>query len=491
MTQSEYDVIIVGGGNAGLTSALAAAQVGRRVLVAEWAPESRRGGNSFYAGGDIRFPHDGVRDLLGLMPELGISPESVAISPYSEQEYFDEMATSTRYLADGDLVETLVSKSAGSVRWLREQGVRFDLSYGRHSMPQDGVSRFYGGTVVEYYGGGPGCIDQLSALAAKAGVDFWYRSRLSGLLTDPRDGITGVRLLQDDGEKEVRASSVVLACGGFEANPAMRAQYLGSGWDLARHRGTEFNLGDGHIIGMQVGAEATGHWSGCHAVAWDLNAPKRRDRAVPHGFERESYTVGIIVNQDGRRFVDEGADFFTYTYAKYGRAILAQPDQVAYQIFDSKVAELLLSEYNLRQTTVIRRDSLAELAAALEIPQTAFLNTVATFNEGVQEGSFDITTKDGKAATGISPVKSNWAQRLDTPPFVAYPVTCGITFTYGGLRVDTDARVLKPTDEPIKGLYAAGEIIGGLYYHNYLGGTGLMAGAVFGRLAGANAALRR
>jgi tricarballylate dehydrogenase len=225
-------------------------------------------------------------------------------------------------------------------------------------------------------------------------------------------------------------------------------------------------------------------------VGWDRNAPEFGDLAVGDQFQKHSYPFGIMVNALGERFVDEGADFRNYTYAKYGREILAQPGQFAWQVFDAKVLHLLRDEYRIRQVTKVTADSLEALAGRLDgVDPEGFLRTVAAFNAAVRdEVAFDPNVKDDRAAE-VAPVrKSNWANALDTPPFEAYAVTCGITFTFGGLRIDTEARVLDEDLAPIPGLYAAGELVGGLFYFNYPGGTGLMSGAVFGRIAGATAA---
>jgi tricarballylate dehydrogenase len=255
-------------------------------------------------------------------------------------------------------------------------------------------------------------------------------------------------------------------------------------------RGTRFNTGDGIRMALDIGAASRGHWSGCHAVGWDANAPEFGDLAVGDGFQKHSYPFGIMVNTRGQRFVDEGADFRNYTYAKYGREILAQPGQVAWQIFDAKVANLLRDEYRIRQVTRVTAESIDELAGKLEgVDPGGFRATVDAFNAAVDRSApFDPTRKDGRAARGLIVPKSNWANPLDTPPYEAYAVTCGITFTFGGLHVDADARVICEDGQPIAGLYGAGELVGGLFYFNYPGGTGLTSGAVFGRQAGIRAA---
>jgi tricarballylate dehydrogenase len=205
-------------------------------------------------------------------------------------------------------------------------------------------------------------------------------------------------------------------------------------------------------------------------------------------FQKHSYPLGLVVNLRGERFVDEGADFRNYTYAKYGREILRQPQRLAFQLFDQKVVPILREEYRIREVTKAEAGTIEELAKKLEIDPQGLVRTVDAYNTGVEPGEFNPAVLDGKGTRGIVPPKSNWALPLDTPPYVGYAVTCGITFTFGGLRVSPRAEVLDTDDRPIPGLHAAGELVGGLFYENYPGGTGLMAGAVFGRLAGEQAA---
>ena len=255
-------------------------------------------------------------------------------------------------------------------------------------------------------------------------------------------------------------------------------------------RGTRFNTGDGIRMALEIGAMSWGNWSGCHAVGWERNAPEFGDLTVGDQFQKHSYPLGIIVNAEGKRFVDEGADFRNYTYAKYGAEVLKQPGQFAWQVFDSKVLAMLRDEYRIRQVTKTTADTLEELAAKMEdVDAEGFLATVQAFNAAVKtDVPFDPNVKDGRRTEGIDPPKSNWANSLVDPPFEAYAITCGITFTFGGLKIDTGGEVLDTDAQPIPGLYAAGELVGGLFYFNYPGGTGLMSGAVFGRIAGRSAA---
>jgi tricarballylate dehydrogenase len=332
-------------------------------------------------------------------------------------------------------------------------------------------------------------VGALTKGACNAGVEVWYSARALSLLNDD-DGVHGVRVRRAGRTVDVRARSVVLAGGGFQANPEWRARYLGPGWDLAKVRGTRFNTGDVIRMALDIGASPAGNWSGCHAVGWERNAPEFGDLAVGDAFQKHSYPFGIMLNAEGRRFVDEGADFRNYTYAKYGRVILAQPGQFAWQVFDKKVLHLLRDEYRIKQVTKVSAGTLEELVRKLDdVNAGAALEEIQRYNAAVRrEVPFNPNVKDGRCTTGLAVNKSNWANTLDEPPFEAYAVTCGITFTFGGLRINTDAQVISTDGDPIAGLYAAGELVGGIFYFNYPGGSGLTNGAVFGRIAGASAA---
>ena len=487
MTQA--DVIVVGAGNAALCAALAAAEAGARVVVLERAPQAEAGGNSRFTAGAFRCVYDGVDDLVGIMPDLtDAEVASADFGTYAEGQFFDDMGRITEYRTDPALCETLVTRSRGTMRWMQRRGVRFMPIWGRQAYRVDGRFKFWGGLTVEAWGGGPGLIETLYGLARKAGIEIRFGAQATGLIADD-DGVRGVRVRQAGRTTELHAKAVVLACGGFESNPEWRTRYLGPSWDLAKVRGTRFNTGDGIRMALEIGAASYGNWSGCHAVGWDRNAPEFGDLLVGDGFQKHSYPLGVLLNARGERFVDEGADFRNYTYAKYGRAILSQPGQFAWQVFDARVLGLLRDEYRIRQATRVRAETLEDLCARLEdVDAAAALATLKSFNAAVKtEVPFDPNVKDGRGTAGLAVPKSNWANPIDQPPFEAFAVTCGITFTFGGLRIDREARVMDEAGEPIAGLYAAGELVGGLFYNNYPGGSGLMAGAVFGKIAGTSA----
>jgi len=483
------DVLVVGAGNAALCAALAAREGGAEVLVLERAPFDDRGGNSRYTAGAIRFVFDGVEDYVRVVPDL--SPAELAnadFGRYTREEYFDDVARVTQYRAHPDMVETLVNNSLETIVWMHGKGVKFNPSYGRQAFKVDGKFKFWGGLAAEVTGGGPGLIDYLTRSCEHQQIRILYGARAHELIFDGAR-VGGARVRQDGRNIEIHAKSTVLAAGGFQANAEWRTRYLGPGWDLAKVRGTRFNTGDGIRMALDIGASPFGNWSGCHAVGWDFNAPEYGDLTVGDNFQKHSYPLGIMVNARGERFVDEGADFRNYTYAKYGHVILAQPGQFAWQIFDAKVIPMLRDEYRIRQVTKVRADTLEDLVGKLDgVDPANCLQTIAAYNKAVKTRvAFNPAIKDGRGTTGLAVPKSNWANLLDTPPYEAYAVTCGITFTFGGLRIDNSGNVLDAGERPIPGLYAAGEMVGGLFYFNYPGGTGLMAGAVFGRIAGTSA----
>lgn len=486
------DVIVVGLGNAAICAALSATEQGARVLMLEKAPIEERGGNSLFTAGGFRFVHDGLDDLRhDILDDLSAAEADQIILPTLKAEtYLDDLMRVTEHNSDETLAGLLVGRSRDTMRWMRQNGVRFIPMFGRQSYKLNGKHHFYGGVNIEAVGGGWGLVDQLLKAAARRTIEIRYTTRLVRLLHDRQGSVTGVTVKGPDGYEDVDAKAVVLACGGFEANPEMRTRYLGPGWELCRVRGTRHNTGDGIKAALDIGAQPFGGWSTCHAVAWDISAPPFGDRTVLDNFQKHSYPIGIVVNLNGERFVDEGADFRNHTYAKYGREIMKQPQRTAVQIFDAKTIDMVRDEYRIRQVTKAEANSIEDLARKLDIDVEGLARTIATFNAACQPGDYNPAILDGKGTKGITPPKSNWALPIDQPPYTGFVVTCGITFTFGGLRINDQGEVLDLTDVAIPGLYAAGELVGGIFYGNYLGGAGLMSGAVFGRLAGHSAGQR-
>src|SRR5499427_10029881 len=486
----EHDIIVVGAGNAATCAALSAKENGASVLQLEISPEAVRGGNSAFTGGAFRVVYHGFDDLAALIPDISDHElNNVDVGTYTAEQYYDDMGRLTEYRCDPDLTEILITKSFETARWMREKGVRFQLGLGRQAFRVDGKFKFWGGLACHIWGGGKELMKALHARAARDGIRVLYATPAIGLLQGDR-GVEGVRVRHHGRLHELRAKAVILACGGFESNPEMRARYLGPNWDLAKVRGTRFNNGWGHRMAIEIGAAVDGHWSGAHAVQWDMNAPPYGDLTIGDRFQKHNYPFGIIVNARGERFVDEGADFHSYTYAAYGHEVLKQPGLFAWQVFDQKVVHLLREEYRITRITKETANTFEELAPKLTgVDASGFLETVRGFNAAPRpEVPFNPNVQDGLRTDGLPINKSNWANRLDAPPYHAYGVTTGITFTFGGLRISPSGEVKDTTGAPIRGLYAAGEIVGGLYYHNYGSGTGLVAGVVFGRIAGRGAA---
>jgi tricarballylate dehydrogenase len=489
MTATSYDVVVVGGGNAALCAANAAADTGAKVCLLERAPEAERGGNSSFTE-MIRFVYNGTDDIRALCPD--VTDEEAARSDfgsYTEAQFFDDMARTTQNRTDPELCEIMIRQSYDTMHWLRKNGVRFLPYWGKQAYKIDGKFHFFGGVILEMWGGGPGLVAALYKSAAAKGVDIRYNAWVRDLVYSDA-GVHGVTVQIDGRTQTIEAKSVVLACGGFEANPEWRTRYLGKGWDLAKVRGSKYNVGDGLSMAFRAGAAAAGHWSGCHAVSWERYANEFGDVDITPSYWRHSYPFSLMINGEGRRFLDEGADLRNYTYAKYGEMVLEQPGHFAYQVYDGKVVPMLREEYKKKFVTKITANTIEELADKLEdVNRDEFLRTIREYNAAVKtDRPFRPDIKDGRCTTGLAIPKSNWAQTIDKPPFAAYAVTCAITFTYGGLRIATDTQVLNTSQQPIPGLYAAGEMVGGLFYFNYPGGTGLTSGAVFGRIAGASAA---
>ncbi len=492
MNNTSYDVIVVGAGNAALCAALSAQEQGANVLVLERAPQEQRGGNSCYTGGSFRMVHHGLEDIKKFVPDL--SEEEIAntdFGEYTAEQFLDDLGRVTQYHIDPDLAEILVRRSTDTVQWIRQKtGIRFVPRYGEQAFKHEGRFKFFGGVVIETVGGGVGLVDAELKAAEKQGATIRYNAQATSLLYG-RAGVEGIRIIADRVEEEIRARAVVLACGGFEANREWRTRYFGPGWDLAKVRGSRYNTGDGIRMALKIGAQPCGNWSGGHATDWDLNAPEYGDLTTGViAYDKQSYPFSIMLNTNGVRFVDEGADFRNYTYAKYGRIILEQPAQSCWQIFDSKVLHLLRNAYRIKQVTKVTANTLDELVSKLDgVNKEQALKTIKEFNAAVkQDVPFNPNVLDGRGTTGLTIPKSNWAHTIDAPPFAAYAVTCGITFTFGGLKITTKAQVVDVGEKPIPGLYAAGELVGGIFYFNYPGGSGLMNGAVFGRVAGENAA---
>jgi tricarballylate dehydrogenase len=483
----QCDVVVVGAGNAALTAALAAREKGAEVLVVEKASAKERGGNSRFSGGLFRFAYEGLEGLKPLLPSLPPAEwNCVEVGDYSAERYFEDIMRVTRGRADPALARTLAEESYATVLWMTGLGIEWEWT-SLWSVQMGGKRRFNPGSILEVKNKGLGLMGYLFAACEKAGIHVFYDAEMLGFLQDG-GGVRGVQVKTAGGLRDIKSGAVVLASGGFEASAEMRVRYLGANWEKVKVRGTRHNTGETLEVALDLGAKPAGDFQGSHATPVDANAPAVGQIQLTDKTNRLSYPYSIMVNTLGRRFVDEGEDLGQYTYAKIGHAILAQPGTVAYQIFDQKTVQLLEERYSTG--TPVVAETLEELAGKLTISPDVLRQTVEEFNAAVQPGEFNPAAKDGKSTRGLDPPKSSWALPIDTPPYTAYPVACGITFTYGGVAIDTKARVLDTSDKPIDRLYATGEITGGFFYYNYPGGAGLMRGAVFGRLAGTHAATK-
>jgi len=300
-----------------LCAALSAQEQGAKVAMLEAASEDEHGGNSRFAGGVMRFSYASLEDLRRV---TDITDEEAANSEFgtnTREEFLDVLYRLTSYRTDPDLSEILVNSSLDTMAWLRSKGARFILNHGRQSGMVNGKRKYFGNMPIEVTGGGAGLVQYLDVAAKKAGIDVFYDSRATSLIYDD-ELVSGVRVQRQGKPAEFRAKGVVLACGGFEANPEMRTRYLGPGWELAKVRGSRFNVGDGLKMALDIGAAPCGNWSGCHATGWDRYAPEFGDVNVGDQFQKHSYIFGLLINAEGRRFVDEGWDFHSFTYAKYG-----------------------------------------------------------------------------------------------------------------------------------------------------------------------------
>lgn len=509
---NHVDVLVVGSGNAGFSAAISAAQSGAgSILVIDKSPEAWAGGNSYFTAGAYRIAHDGLADLLPLVNNVSGDEEArrIELAPYTEQDFRKDMERVCMGRSDPGLTEVLVKDSNSAIKWLAENGIRFQLSFNRQAYEVDGKIKFWGGLSIKTEDGGKGMIADHRAAAQRHNVDTSWSTTLIGL---SRYNQTSKRIeatvVHNGEENVIRARAVILAAGGFEANPRMRSQFLGPGWDMAMVRGTPFNTGDCIEMAIRdLHAQPVGNWSGCHSVAWDANAdPNTGDRQASNEYTKSGYPLGLMLNIDGHRFVDEGVDLRNYTYAKFGRAILSQPEHVAFQVWDSQMTPLLRSEeYREERVERIYGDTLEELAdkcAARGLRDTdTFVRTILEYNEAVLQhraenpsAKWDPAVRDGlstqSSAKKLAYPKTNWALALDKGPFMAVKVSCGITFTFGGLKVDPETAQLVSgsTGFLVPGVFCIGEMMGGLFYSNYPGGSGLTSGAVFGRRAGRAAA---
>jgi tricarballylate dehydrogenase len=453
-----FDLVVVGGGNAGLCAALTARQAGARVIVLESAPRFLRGGNSRHTR-NFRCAH--------------AAPTDVLTESYGEDEFLADLNRVTEQEADPALSRLLISRSAGCPDWMRQFGVRFQSSL-RGTL-------HLGRTNVFFLGGGKALMNSYYAAAERAGIRVEYDAEVVGL--EAADGRFRAAVVRKNGQDgPVKGRALVVAAGGFEANIEWLREAWGSAADNFIIRGTPYNTGRILRMMLDAGAESIGDPSQCHAIAVDARAPRFDGGIVTR---LDSLPFGIVVNRHAERFYDEGEDAWPKRYAIWGRLIAAQPDQIAFSIVDAKASGAFMPSVFPPKSA----GSIRELAGMLDLPADRLDATVAAFNRAVRPGTFNHAVLDDCRTEGLTPPKSHWAQRIDTPPFWGYPLRPGITFTYLGLKVDESARVVMRNGLPAANIYAAGEIMAGnILRKGYIAGIGMTIGTVFGRIAGEGAA---
>ena len=454
-----YDVLVAGGGNAALCAAISARRLGASVLVLEGAPKFFRGGNTRHTR-NFRCAHDSATETL--------------TGPYSEDEFFDDLVRITGGETDERLAKLMIRESKEVLGWLVEQGIRFQ--------PSLGGTLTLGRTNAFFLGGGRAMLNALYRTAEGLGVDICYDAPVTAF--DIRDGMfVGADVALPNGvAATVRAGALIAAAGGFEANLEWLKQYWGEAADNFLIRGTPYNRGTVLRMLLDAGVKEVGDPTQCHAVAIDARAPKFDGGIITR---LDCVVFGIVVNRLATRFYDEGEDIWPKRYAIWGRLVAAQPDQIAYIIFDAPSLDLFMPSL----FPPITAGSIRELAQKLELDPDVLDRTVGEFNAAVRPGTFNHADLDDCRTEGLTPPKSHWARRIETAPFYAYPVRPGITFTYLGVRVDEHARILMKDGRPSANMFAAGEIMAGnVLGRGYAAGIGMTIGSVFGRLAGRGAA---
>jgi tricarballylate dehydrogenase len=477
-------VVVVGGGSAAFEAAVAAKQAGApKVVMLEKAPEPEFGGNARFSHTGFRWVFSGAEEIRKFVPDLDDATfQKLNLPPYSSELFHADLQRVTGGRIDKTLADVLVSNSNAAIHWMRELGIKWEID---SHVVIDGRYYFEPGLVIHPVGGVTGGLGQLGQwreIALRMGVEIRYESRVRAMLGNDRK-IEGVVVSDPTEEYEIESGSVILCAGGFQANPEMRARYLGANADLMKVRGSRHDTGEVLMMTLAMGAKAAGHWQGAHATPIDSTFP---DVEIGSKANRYGYPFGITVNSMGQRFFDEGEARHSYTYAKTGWAVLGQPGGVAYQIYDQKTIPLLGTRYET--ATPIEAASIDELAGKIGIELVVLNHTIREFNNAARkEIPFDATKLDGKCTEGITPKKSNWANPIDKPPYWAFSITGGVTFTFGGLQINESAQVLNTSGNPIRGLYASGDIVG-LFFHNYPSCTGQTRNVVFSRLAGRHAA---
>ncbi len=479
MAGSTSDVIVAGCGIGGMAAAVAALQGGATVTVLERAPHDERGGQTRYTEAYFRMKseHEVTDDFEAHLAEhaSGYLDPSLVHATAEPRANWPGIVKSLSF-NDPDLISTFADSAGPTIQWMKEFGLRFDF------LPTQFLTKSQPRLLP--VGGGLALIEALGAAAEKMGAKFEYETAATALLSNDDGAVTGVRAVGKSGRaRDLKASAVVLACGGFEGNAEMLTRYLGPRSIYLRPvcRGGHYNKGEGIRMALDIGAAPCGDFGSYHAEPVD----PRSGIAEPSVF---IFPYGILVNAEGERFTDEAPGTVVARYERVTRRIYDQTNGTAHVVLDAR--HLTIPNYRLGLRTdqpPIVANSIRELAPKIGVPAVALEATVTRYNGACRAGDYQPLVLDGLSTQGITPAKSNWAHPLDRAPFHAYPIISSNVFTFGGLKVDSRARVLNQEGDPIPGLYAAGEIIG-TYYRNYTGATSVLKGAVFGRLAGTDAA---
>ncbi len=455
-----FDVLVIGGGNAALTAALSAREIGASVLVLEAAPKEMRAGNSRHTR-DLRCMHD--------------APTALMVGIYSEDEFYKDILSVTGGQTNEKLARMTVRASAGCIEWMKRRGVRFQQALG-------GTLQL-GRTNAFLLGGGKSMMNAYYAAAERAGVRVIYNAEVVDL--DVTDGeFQGASVLVEGNPAQVSAKVMVAACGGFEANLEWLKEVWGPAADNFLIRGTPYNKGKVLKRLLELGVEFIGDPSEGHFVAIDARAPKFDGGTVTR---LDCVSLGIVVNKNGDRFYDEGEDFWPKRYAIWGRLVAQQPDQIGHCLLDSRaMGKFMPSVFPPAQA-----NSIGELAKLVKLPVEKVVATVKAYNDAVRPGTFNRETLDDCKTSGLQPEKTHWALKIDRPPFYAYGLRPGLTFTYLGAKVNERAMVLMKGGQRSRNIFAAGEIMAGnILGKGYAAGLGLTIGTVFGRIAGREAAMQ-
>lgn len=487
----EYDVIVVGGGNAACAAAVSARENGaKKVLLLEKAPKGQRGGNTHFSGAIFRFVFNHAEEIDRFVPDVEEEYPGFhsGVPTYPHEAFTDDLMRVTDGKSDPELSKLLIDESYDTTCWMQDVGKHhFELAKSVMGIKVGDKIKWPKGAIVRTVHEGVGLSQQWFKTCEDMKVEIRYEAHVLDLAFDGQGAVRGVKVRGQKGLETIKARAVILASGGFETNPAWRTHFLGQEWGHAKVRGSNFNYGDGLRMAIDAGAMPWGHWGGCHATPIVASAPDYGRKDLTDKTNRLSYPYGVMINVEGKRWIDEGVDFQAFTYAKYGGLILKQPKSLVYQIFDAKSMHLLEPRYSTSEP--FKSDTLEGLVKQLNVDHAQAMKSLKEYNDACGRGGpFNAAALDGLHTEGIDPPKTNWAQKLDKPPYVSWPVTGGITFTFGGLKIDKQARVISTGWKPIPGLYTCGEMVGGLFHYNYPLGTGLMSGVVFGRIAGREAA---